>query len=825
MRYFITHSLILFSAVAIAALSAPTWANAQGDPFGAGAPGGDPFGGSGGDPFGGGGTTDPSDPFGGGVPGGPAKPEVDLTDDDDSPIAKDTRDPVLKAIRASNPTTPVEIIEAVFFLVDFGAIKEAKEYLKQLQADSPTEEVLLQLYRKFGSGKFVALWKHEAMAPEGTEFAQLVLTAARKDSVAPDRMKAAVAKLAAPSLKTRSEAFAELRAAGRASLPSIINALGDDSQRDAHPFMRQALIQMGKEAVENPLLGVLEAPSEKLRGHAAIVLGELDSVKATPYLVGIFASPKNSEALRYVAGKAIEKSIGTIPTAEDAEAYLYRRALSSYQGELPDNVDPQDNIELWVWDEEKGETVPRKFRYDDASLMVAARISRQLYEIDATKPNYRRLFIATNLEAEKRSVGLDTPISNTNPAHKMATEAGVPAMVDVVDFAIESHRPAAILGVIDVLAVAGDTKLLDGESGRPSSLARALRYGDIRVRFAAANAIMQLDPHSDFPWSGKMVAVLAEAIKTTGNRKALVGHPLQRNAQTLSAFLSQSDFDADSVATGRDVFRLAAGQNDFQVIILSDGIDRPPARELIQQLRRDPRTAGIPIGVMAREENMTYYERLSFDDPLMIAFPPPLDAETMAKRAYEVLRKQGRDIVSPEERIENGRTALRHITKVLDDPRNYPYIDIIEFEKPLIAALYSPDLGQDAAKALGLLATPAAQRALINAASENARTVADRKAAADGFAEAVKRRRILLTKAEMKLQYERYNLARNLPAETQQILGQLLDTIESVTAPKPTGDSAPGDSKADDSKGGDPEAGDAEPAKTTPADPSNAKAG
>jgi hypothetical protein len=55
-----------------------------------------------------------------------------------------------------------------------------------------------------------------------------------------------------------------------------------------------------------------------------------------------------------------------------------------------------------------------------------------------------------------------------------------------------------------------------------------------------------------------------------------------------------------------------------------------------------------------------------------------------------------------------------------------------------------------------------------------------RQAAVGGFAEAVKHRGVLLTNPVIDLQYERYNKSATQPPETQQLLGTILDIIESA---------------------------------------------
>ena len=84
----------------------------------------------------------------------------------------------------------------------------------------------------------------------------------------------------------------------------------------------------------------------------------------------------------------------------------------------------------------------------------------------------------------------------------------------------------------------------------------------------------------------------------------------------------------------------------------------------------------------------------------------------------------------------------------------------------------------DAAPVLGGLATPGAQAALVDVASNPSFDLIDRQAAAKAFAAAVARRGVLLTTRAIGTQYDRYNASEGLDAETQQVFGSVLDVIE-----------------------------------------------
>jgi hypothetical protein len=100
-----------------------------------------------------------------------------------------------------------------------------------------------------------------------------------------------------------------------------------------------------------------------------------------------------------------------------------------------------------------------------------------------------------------------------------------------------------------------------------------------------------------------------------------------------------------------------------------------------------------------------------------------------------------------------------------------------------LQAASKPSLSQSAVKLLGYLGDEPAQKVLIETASRKSLSKEDRQRAANAFGEAVLRRGLMLRKAEVYAQYDRYNASETEDKETQEILGQILDVIETQTKP------------------------------------------
>jgi hypothetical protein len=202
---------------------------------------------------------------------------------------------------------------------------------------------------------------------------------------------------------------------------------------------------------------------------------------------------------------------------------------------------------------------------------------------------------------------------------------------------------------------------------------------------------------------------------------------------------------------------------------------------LIQQLRRDPRTAALPIGLMARQDLFEQMERLTEFDPLGETFPRPHDLASVSLAAHRLLDRSGADLAMFDERTAHAVAALDHLARLAEQSEKYSFYSLLRNESAVEQALNTTPLTDRAARVLGFFGTPSAQRLLAEFASQNARRLSERQAAAAAFDTAISKRGLLLARHEIQMQYDRYNQSKTLDGETQAVLGSLLDSIELPT--------------------------------------------
>lgn len=730
----------------------------------------------------------PVDPFGAGAdPAAPAASAAPAA----APGAptENERNPVVLAIRDSNPTTPDQLMFAVKTLFDIGRTDDSKEYLKKLLAANPDEAALTALNRKYGSGVFFELSRDHRMEPEGGQLADAVRAAAFKASRDPARLAQLVKNLSS-SPAAAYTATEELRAAEDAALQPIFAALADGNRAAEHPAIRAALVELGP-PLTGALIGSLETPDQNLRVQIIDVLGRMKARSAVRHLVGPLAMPGSSPAVRQAAADALALIVGEAPTQRDVEEYLHRQIKIYDAGTLPGRVDSENMIEMWRWDDRIKTVVPIRLPGKEAAMMEAARLSMQLNLIAPSNTDYRRLFFLTNFEFIKSIGGPSRPLaSGPNSLRAIATAAGPEAIEAVLAKAIEENRVLAATAAAEVLGDIANPALLNSRGGQPGVLASALQHGDRRLRLAAARAILAIDPQEPFAGSSHLPETLAYLARTAGSRRVLVVHPKVGKAKDLSGLLGQLGYDADAAQTGNQAIKLAMQSPDYEFVLISDLTSFPDAKETVQLFRRDPRISRLPIAIMAREENLRDAENFTESDPLLLAFPRPHTPEGIHFQGIQLLELAGRDHVGYDERLDHAAESLDLLAKLAAEPRKYGFYDLLRHEAALLAALDTPQLTDRAAAVLGLLGSPRAQQALVTLASLDSISMSVRQIAAQHFAKAVQQRGVLLTSKEILEQYDRYNQSETKDAETQQVMASLLDAIEARSR-QATGAAAP----------------------------------
>ncbi len=131
---------------------------------------------------------------------------------------------------------------------------------------------------------------------------------------------------------------------------------------------------------------------------------------------------------------------------------------------------------------------------------------------------------------------------------------------------------------------------------------------------------------------------------------------------------------------------------------------------------------------------------------------------------------------SAEQRTAQAAQALGWIAKLL--AQRHPYDELRRDAALVSRSLYVPELSEPSMAVLAALGTGDSQALLADYASSRTLPIDGRRRAAEGFAASLREFGKQLTSQQILEQYNRYNASEGADADTQQILSQILDAIE-----------------------------------------------
>jgi hypothetical protein len=290
-----------------------------------------------------------------------------------------------------------------------------------------------------------------------------------------------------------------------------------------------------------------------------------------------------------------------------------------------------------------------------------------------------------------------------------------------------------------------------------------------------------LKPAKPFPGSSYVPSALGFFAASSGVRHALVGGPNLAQTRDLAGMLAAAGLQTDTTTGGKELLRLATRSPDYELAWIDVSINHPEINILLQELRRDPRTALLRVGLLAQAGHFELAEHLASLDPMAKAFARPRDEQACRWQLGQLAALAPQEFVAYDVRQRQAAEALDLLAE-LSRSANKLY-DLRCVQDSVLAVLYSPKLGPKAVAVLANLNSAESQRALVEVASRFTLPLQLRAAAATAFRENVQKHGILLTTDEIRAQYRRYNESEKLDAPTRQVLGLILDCLEAPTKP------------------------------------------
>jgi hypothetical protein len=674
------------------------------------------------------------------------------------------------------PRSPAELWDAADYLIRSGQARLAVPYLNAFVQANPDDATLLALRDRFGIGSFLRLQDDPATRPMAQPLLDRLAVATRRVAADPQRIAQAI-ELLTRTPEEQTIGVDRLREAGPYAVPPLIRALaGSASSPERRAALVASMSRLDARAVP-ALTAALDAPDATLAAEVAGALGRIGDTRAVPELLHQAARPDTPASLRDAAGRALDRLVGrpVERTPEIAAQWLADQAWQYHRGRV---AFPAERVELWTWQDDA--PAPSVFDRDEAATRLGLRRARQALAIDPSDQSAQVALLSLALERSARQHGVAALAANDpDGTFTVALAAGPGILSDVLRAAIADGHSR--LAQAAALALGRVTERGSLGTPRSSALVEALGAPDRRVQFAAAAALIDLDPRSGFPGSSRVVPALTRFLGAQQAPRAVVIDGNLTRAGNAAGALKALGFDPQMAPDGPSGFRLASEQGDVELILIDPTALHEPWtwRDTLSNLRADARTAGIPVfvtGPLALEDRLApsiaRYPRTTF---LVV----PEDPQLLRSMLDRELGRMGAEPLTAEERQGYARAAATLLARVAGQPGSPFAADLAQAGPELSAALANPAASAPATAALGDVPDPEAQRSLAETLLDPARPAELRRAAGAQLVRSIQRFGPLLANTQER------GLLEAIDAERDPVLRRVLAAVVGALNPDP----------------------------------------
>ena len=578
-------------------------------------------------------------------------------------------DASIREILASDPQTVPELVAAAR---DFAALQRfdlANLFYQKAMDASPTEDDVTRLVTTYGRAYFVTLSENEKIAPAGIAFGKFILRSLENRFHSdPEFIQEMIDQLFSESEEERKVAETELMAYRSRSIPALIENYADREEESERKVLEKMLLMFG-EGLTSAAAACLESNSEALQLAAVDLLYAQASRNNPEALMHLFyataveadgtENTKNEDgakALHEKAKKAIQKlfSLRTLTSVTQRKFLEKQLARLQYEKKLIENSGNVDTIEvIWRWVPEEETLQPMTANRLMKYRLNSYRLAKALWNIFPEDPLARRmLFMTTSEYVTTFHTFTETKLKSdqiiqTAEFQRVKEEF---SLSEIESYLLEcldaKFYDAAIMAVL-ALGEKGDETLLQAIPARKghtvtdpslcvaheksySPLVMALHTPNRLLRFAAVQAIMKLDPQKPFTGSSRLTDTLAWFLQTNGRSKVLIGEMTTAEAMSLGGQLRQFELGYEIATSPREILEKGLQFCDYTMILMNVRLLETNSDLLIQQIGLDPRTADVPIVLLAWPDDFKLAQQLAERIPKCIWYPYPSRNEDLA---------------------------------------------------------------------------------------------------------------------------------------------------------------------------------------------------
>lgn len=619
------------------------------------------------------------------------------------------------------PETAAEFWRYMNHEIELGHFDIASSYLKGFLAKNPTDDEIIQMQEKQGSSAFLRLLTIPELQKDAKPLVERVGNVMQKFLADRKRLEQHIKRLSSTADEPEERAFAiaQLRRAGAAAIPALIDALVGTANAPAeHAAILSALYKLDHNTTL-PLAAALGSKDAILQLEILDVFKKRGEVSAVPYLWYYSAAASLPDSVRGRALDALGYLLNRPPSQlPAAKAALSEEAERYYQHQVS-FADPR-GVTVWRWD---GRLESQVLTSSQAEEYYGLLFAGQALKLD---PGYRPaqvIYLSMALDKGYERNGLDQPLSKGSPAVKELLNSLNPELlVAVLQKGIRENRLGVILGTTKAL---GD---LPTTAGGQSALVQALNYPDRRIQIAAADALLRAPRTAGPVAPARIVEVLRRAAGTDSLPRVLVADTNEDRANAIAKAVKQAGFDTLVARSGRGVLARLEEAADIDALVVDSALPDPQLLDLLAQLRADINVGRLPIVVLTAPAALDGLQRSLQRYPSVTVIAQTTDAGSLKQVLGSAIVAAAGKALSEAERRDQAALAMEWLGRI--SRGELAGYDLRPAETAILKGLQSKELAPLAASAAGHFHGREAQRQLARLLLDQARPVELRSVAA-----------------------------------------------------------------------------------------------
>lgn len=607
------------------------------------------------------------------------------------------------------PKTPQELWNAADYLVRTGQPSHALPFLDKFIKSRPDDAALVEIRDRYGVGSVLRLDDFPETRKLAKPLNDMFAAAVLRNSTRTDRIDRFIAALT----KTRHEqdyAVERLRESGPYAVPALVKALDQPGISATDRALITVNIGRLGRSVVPPLIATLDSTDPKLVADVADALGAIGDPRAVSDLTYLAALSVDDSPAKEAARRAVERITGrSFESQPKSPVHLLVGQARKFH--LHAVEFPGDLVRVWSWSEARKLPEAHEVTKSEAEAYFGLRLARQALRLDPSSVPAQVVFVSLALDkAVERAGFANFPASDPTNAYATALASGPAILGQVLRTAIADGKTDLAAASATALGHVTDRDVLaNGRGLHP--LVEALSAPSRRVQFAAARALVRLEPPRRFAGSSLLVPVLGRFLTGHSAPKAIVIDGNNARGGRLVGDLNALGYESLLAPTGDKGFRAAADSADVELILVDPHSIEGSWRlvDTLSNLRSDARTSEIPtyvVGPLKMEVDLA---------PTLANFPGVKFVVTPPNAASLERQIGGRPSgLSPEARAAYAQEAGALLAEIAARPGSPFEPDLARVEPALAFALNAPSTSLSISSTLGDVPDAGAQRGLAD---------------------------------------------------------------------------------------------------------------